>query len=175
MSHALEQRVKDQLEQYLTELQSWGERMNLVGSLERVDIEVHFEDSLAVVDQIPKGIRLADLGSGAGLPGIPIAIARPDLDLTLVEIREKRVHFLRHIVRTLGLDIRVERRRLEDPPPERFDIATMRAVASPDASQKLGVPWLCSDGELWIWTTKPAPAGATTIPLPRGHVIRIPS
>ena len=60
----------------------------------------HVEDSLAAADCLPEGSEIVDLGSGAGFPGVPLALSRPDLRVTLVEIRERRVNFLRHVVRT---------------------------------------------------------------------------
>ena len=71
--------------------------MNLVGSTAPEEIELHIRDSLAAAAQLPAGCALVDLGSGAGFPGIPIALARPDVRVTLVETRERRVSFLRFL------------------------------------------------------------------------------
>jgi 16S rRNA (guanine527-N7)-methyltransferase len=118
---------------YRAELARWGERMNLVGSTDDAALDRHFEDSLFAAGEIPAGARVADLGSGAGFPGLPIAIARPDVHVTLVEIREKRVAFLRHVVRTLGLDVEVRQTSLATPPAgERFELVLLRAVAAPE-------------------------------------------
>ena len=77
------------MHRFLAELARWAPRTNLVGSSEPAALARHVEDSLAVAGYLPDGARVVDLGSGAGFPGIPIAIARPDLLVTLVEIRER--------------------------------------------------------------------------------------
>jgi 16S rRNA (guanine527-N7)-methyltransferase len=125
--------------------------MNLVGSTQPADLERHVADALAALPLLPAGARVVDLGSGAGFPGIPLAITRPDLDLTLVEIRERRVHFLRHVVRTLGLNCAIERRQIEIPMLPEFDFALLRAVAPPAVSAGLGRAWVGAAGEIWIW------------------------
>jgi 16S rRNA (guanine527-N7)-methyltransferase len=141
------------VDRFLTELRRWAPRTNLVGSTEPAALRRHVEDSLAAAQWLPHGARVVDLGSGAGFPGIPLVIVRPDLDLTLVEIRERRVHFLRHVVRSLDLGCRVDRRRIEEPPAERFDYALLRAVAAPPVAAKLAQPWLATGaGEAWIWS-----------------------
>ena len=171
--------MDERLESYLRELARWGARMNLVGSLEREALETHLADALAAAPHLAAGARVVDLGSGAGLPGIPLAVARPDVAFTLVEIRERRVHFLRHVVRVLELETRVERVRLEDPPDQAFDVATLRAVAPPAVALASARPWVADQGEIWIWTREPAgslpwPVHAS-IPLPgdRGAVLRV--
>jgi 16S rRNA (guanine527-N7)-methyltransferase len=137
---------------FLAELRQWAPRTNLVGSTEAAALERHVSDSLAAADWLPPSARVVDLGSGAGFPGIPLAIARPDLDLTLVEIRERRVHFLRHVTRSLQLACSIERRRIEEPLSDRFDYALLRAVAEPVVSARLAGPWLKERGEAWIWS-----------------------
>jgi 16S rRNA G527 N7-methylase RsmG len=94
-----------------------------------------------------------------------------------VEIRERRVHFLRHVVRTLGLGCRVERREIERAPETPVDRALLRAVAPPDRALELATPWVAPGGEVWIWTGPgaPRPEGARVIPLSSGGQIhRIP-
>jgi len=139
------------IERFLAALRQWGARTNLVGSLDVDALTRHVEDSLAAAEHLPRSARVVDLGSGAGFPGIPLAIARPDLDLTLVEIRERRVHFLRHVVRRLALGCRIERRRIEEPLAPLFEFALLRAVAPPEGSFLLARPWLRELGEVWIW------------------------
>ncbi len=167
-------------ESYLQELVRWGERTNLVGSLERGALEQHLNDALAAAPHLPRGARVVDLGSGAGLPGIPLAIAREDAELTLVEIRERRVHFLRHVVRALGLACRVERVDLDaGPPAAPYDVALLRAVAPPAEAVPRARPWVREEGEIWIWTRESADAlpwgvaGEIPIGVGRGSVLRI--
>ena len=167
------------LDAYQEELRRWGERTNLVGSTEPSALRLLIDESLAAASHLPRDARVVDLGSGAGLPGVPIAIARRDLRMTLVEIRERRVNFLRHVARTLGLSLDIRRTRIEDPPDDPFDIALIRAVAPPLQAIPSARPWVTSAGEIWIWTTEspsslPWPACAQ-IPLPRGSILRIPA
>jgi len=122
-------------ERYRAELQRWGRVHNLAGNLSDYGILVHhFLDSIAFLRAIPRGpgLELADLGSGAGFPGVPIALARPELRVSLIEPRAKRAAFLSHIVRTLGLGhLEVLRARAEDLEGLRsFDVVVSRAVAS---------------------------------------------
>ncbi len=171
--------MEPKLEEYLAELSRWGARTNLVGSLEREALETHLTDALAAAAQLRAGWRAVDLGSGAGLPGIPLAIARPDVRLTLVEIRERRVHFLRHVVRTLELSCEVRRVRIEDPPDDPFDVALIRALAPPPEAIPKARPWVGDQGELWIWSREPAlslpwpVASEISLAPGRGAVLRI--
>jgi 16S rRNA (guanine527-N7)-methyltransferase len=168
------------LQRYEEEIRSWGERMNLVGSTEPAALGVHVSDALAAASEIPKGARIVDLGSGAGFPGIPIQLARPDVELTLVEGRERRYHFLRHAVRVLGLRTEVLRARIEDPPGRPYDVALLRAVASLAESIRLAGPWVSESGEIWVWTREEpalAPgsiAGEIPLDVPeRGRILRV--
>ena len=157
---------------FARELVRWGSRMNLVGSTEPDALERHFADSLAAAEALPSAARVVDLGSGAGFPGIPIAIARPDLRLTLVEVREKRLAFLRHAVRDLGLEVEVREASIEAAPSEPFDFALLRAVAPPARSLELGAPWVAREGEVWIWAGPGVELpGARPLPLVSGGSI----
>ena len=146
-------RGRDELRRYRDELQSRGRRTNLVGSTGPAELDVHIEDSLAAGPLLARHARVVDLGSGAGFPGLPLAIVRPDVSMTLVEIRERRVHFLRHVVRTLSLDCQVLRHSIDDPAPSLFDVALLRAVAPPIEAVPRAAPWVHAEGEIWIWTT----------------------
>jgi 16S rRNA (guanine527-N7)-methyltransferase len=93
-------------------------------------------DSFAFLEPLPREARkIADVGSGAGVPGIPMAIVRPDLELTLVEIRRRRVSFLSTVVRELGLpNVEVAPTRVEGlaiTRSEHFDAVVMRCAGSP--------------------------------------------
>ena len=158
------------LDRFLEELRRWGERTNLVGSLAPDALRVHVDDSLAAAPHLPEGARVVDLGSGAGFPGVPLAIARPDLEIALVEIRERRVNFLRHVVRTLDLSCEVLRVRIEDPTERRYDFALLRAVAPPAEVIPPARYWLHERGQVWIWSTELASALPPTphAPVPLG-------
>lgn len=88
----------------------------------------HILNSVAIADLIPEGSSVVDVGSGAGLPGIPLAIARPDLRVTLVEPLLRRVTFLTETVEELGLDVSIVRQRAEEH-TIRYDVVVARALA----------------------------------------------
>ena len=122
---------------YLELLTKWQKAQRLVGSAEPGWIvENLFLDSLLFLKVLPKAIQsLVDIGSGAGIPGLPIKIVEPSLAVTLVESRQRRVSFLRAVVRELGLGgVEVIGERLEnlvDRLRGRFDVATMRCSGDP--------------------------------------------
>jgi 16S rRNA (guanine527-N7)-methyltransferase len=93
----------------------------------------HLLNSAVVGEAIPEGARVVDLGSGAGLPGVPLAIARPDLDITLLEPMARRVAWLTEVVDTLSLSASVVRGRAEEPAIKQqlagADVVIARAVA----------------------------------------------
>src|SRR5262245_55869770 len=107
--------VRTRLSGYLSELDIWRRRLNLTGRLQARELAEHALESVFGASLIPHSSRVADVGSGAGLPGLPLAIARTDLDLTLVEPRERRCAFLRHVVRVLDLDnVSILQERIEE-------------------------------------------------------------
>lgn len=92
---------------YSQEILLWNLRANLISKRDEQRIATrHFLDSLTSLPHLPqeKGIKIADVGAGAGFPGLPLRIVRDDLHLTLVESKRKKVLFLRHVVKRLGLD-----------------------------------------------------------------------
>jgi 16S rRNA (guanine527-N7)-methyltransferase len=115
---------------YLELLTKWNKTYNLTAVRDPVDmVSRHLLDSLAVLPFIG-GKTLADLGSGAGLPGIPLAIARPGLAVTLVESNGKKARFLREVTRSLPLpNVAISQARIQDV-TGRFDCVTARALAS---------------------------------------------
>ena len=111
-------------------LDEWGERMNLTAIRERSQqVTKHVLDSLSVAPWL-RGRQVADVGSGAGFPGIPLAIVRPDLQFSLIESTGKKCRFLEHVRDTLGLtNVAVVQSRAEAYKPEvRFDTVLARAV-----------------------------------------------
>ncbi|WP_257644226.1 16S rRNA (guanine(527)-N(7))-methyltransferase RsmG [Luteimonas salinisoli] len=118
---------------YLALLQRWNRAYNLTAVREpQAMVTRHLLDSLAMLPHLPAQGRLADLGTGPGLPGIPLAIARPALQVALVESNGKKARFLREAVRSLGLDnARVLESRAEAvDEPGAHDLVTARALAS---------------------------------------------
>lgn len=123
-----------QLEAYVRLLEDWQTRMNLVSpSTLAAAWTRHIDDSLQLLDYVPATARQwIDLGSGAGFPGLVVAVAVPEMTVTLVESRAKKCAFLGAVVEELGLGHRVaiDNRRIEEMPDRAFDIISARALAS---------------------------------------------
>ncbi len=122
---------------YLDLLTAANETMNLTRITDRAAAEVqHIGDSLTVLPFLPPGEHtLADVGTGGGVPGIPLAIARPDVRVTLIEATKKKAAFLQQAVTELGLtNVRIAAERAEEAATggrrESFDIVVARAVAT---------------------------------------------
>jgi 16S rRNA (guanine527-N7)-methyltransferase len=158
LSLDLKEQVIEQLCQYLAELQKWNNRINLVAKApEEVLIESHFLDSLTLIPLVkncpPPG--LMDVGSGAGFPGGVVKIACPELKVTLLEPRKKRVSFLRQVIRSLGLkEIEVLETRLEKDNNELAEwrsstpLMTSRAFTSINQFLDLAGPYCAPRGRV---------------------------
>jgi 16S rRNA (guanine527-N7)-methyltransferase len=119
---------------YVAKLAGDGVTRGLIGPREVPRLwERHVLNSAALAEVVPEGVRVVDVGSGAGLPGVPLGLARPDLTLTLVEPMARRVEFLSEVVADLGAPWRVVRGRAEERAVVRavgpVDVVTARAVA----------------------------------------------
>ena len=147
--HARFPEAKEALDRYVAILRSKGIEWGLLGPREGDKIwSRHVSNSLALVDVLGQGIDVADVGSGAGLPGIPLAIVRVDLNLTLLEPLLRRTTFLTETVEEMGLrNVRVERLRAEDC-DEQFDVVTARAVAPLEKLLRWTTPLFYPSGEL---------------------------
>ncbi|MCD9199373.1 16S rRNA (guanine(527)-N(7))-methyltransferase RsmG [Aeromicrobium wangtongii] len=139
----------DLAERYADILATDGVVRGLIGPREVPRIwDRHIMNSAVVVPRIPAGATVADIGTGAGLPGLVWAIARPDLTVTLVEPLLRRTTFLEEAVTSLGLDnVRVLRSRAEDV-HETFDVVTARAVAALDKLGRWCMPLVSPGGVL---------------------------
>lgn len=119
-------------ERYAALLATDGVVRGLIGPREAPRLwDRHLLNCALLAEAIPSGVTVCDIGSGAGLPGLVLGIARPDLSITLVEPLLRRTTFLDEVVAELGLDhVRVVRGRAEEQHGgERFDVVTSRAVA----------------------------------------------
>ncbi len=129
-------RVQQKLLAFVALLKKWNRTYNLTAIRDEGEmVTQHLLDSLSLLPVLPEtsligGRRWADIGSGAGLPGIPLAIARPDLDMTLVEAVEKKSAFQRQAKIELGLEnVAVFGGRVESLPGEQFEAVVSRAFA----------------------------------------------
>jgi 16S rRNA (guanine527-N7)-methyltransferase len=119
------------LKAYADVLVDWNARHNLVAKSTLPDLwQRHFWDSAQLAPLIPPSARtLADLGSGAGFPGLVLAAIRPDLSVTLHEATTKKCAFLQLAAERMGIPITIQNARLEDLPISRFDVIAARALA----------------------------------------------
>jgi len=140
----------EQFETYYRELITWNERMNLTGITEREQVYMkHFFDSatLAFFIDIPACRTLADIGSGAGFPSIPLKILFPHLQVTIIDSLNKRIQFLNHLINALGLnDVIALHARAEEAGRlaqhrERYDVVTARAVARLNVLNEFCLPF----------------------------------
>ncbi len=148
-----------QLDAYLALLLRWNARMNLTAVRDPETIlRRHFAESLFAAGHIPKGVAtLLDFGSGAGFPGIPIALARPEIAVTLAESQNKKAAFLREAIRVLGIRAEVWPERVESMPAARvFDAITLRAVDQMAQACAHAVARLTPSGCLAVFTTRAA-------------------
>jgi 16S rRNA (guanine527-N7)-methyltransferase len=129
-------RLYDQLAIYLELILKWNARINLTAIRAPEEIvRRHFGESLFVGARLGACETLLDFGSGAGLPGVPIQLTRPDVVVTLAESRSRKAAFLSEAVRVLGLRSEVWGRRVEEMPAGRqFDVVAMRAVDDMEAA-----------------------------------------
>ncbi|WP_198957200.1 16S rRNA (guanine(527)-N(7))-methyltransferase RsmG [Mycobacterium lehmannii] len=143
----------DRIQRYAATLAGAGVERGLIGPREVERIwERHILNSVALSELVEPDQRVADIGSGAGLPGIPLALARPDLHVTLIEPLLRRSEFLREMVDELGIDVTVVRGRAEEPGVRKqlgeTDVVVSRAVASLDKLTRWSMPLLRVDGHM---------------------------
>jgi len=162
-----------QLSLYLDVLMKWNARTNLTAIREPEEIvRRHFGESLFAGLNLPPATTLLDFGSGAGFPGLPIQLLRPELSVTLAESQNKKASFLREAIRELDLKAEVWSGRVEDiAQGKQFEIVTMRAVDNMPVAILAALPRVA--GYLAILTTGRAPVPGlpgfgppTIIPIP---------
>lgn len=159
----LSPRQVEQFQLYYQELVEWNKRVNLTAIVDNEGVQVkHFLDSLSVTLALEEGgmvgggdFRLLDVGAGAGLPGLPLKILYPGLNLVLLDSTAKKTAFLRHLSARLGLeDVEVETGRAEELAHqsryrEQFDVVVSRAVAVLPSLVELTLPF-CRVGGIFI-------------------------
>ena len=141
---------------FLSELKKWNRAYNLTALKTDRDIIIkHFLDSLLYLRAIPEHAQeLADIGSGAGFPGIPLKLVRPDTEVTLIEASRKKAAFLRHIIRALNLTgISVLDQRIENLGNDyrgKYDVIVSRATFSVEAFLETSCPFVREGGALLL-------------------------
>jgi 16S rRNA (guanine527-N7)-methyltransferase len=140
---------------YCALLLRWNTRTNLTAIRDQEGIlSRHFVESITCARALPHGIAtLLDFGSGAGFPGIPIAICRPEIEVTLAESQGKKAAFLREAVRTLNLPIQIHSGRAEAL-TTKFDCVTLRAVDHMSQAVKDAANLVMPGGSLAVMTTE---------------------
>ena len=140
----------EQFQKYFELLAEWNEKMNLTAITDESGVALkHFADSLSLLNfvDIPQNSSLADVGTGAGFPGVVLKIARPDIKLTLIDSLNKRLVFLGEVCAQLGIDAELIHSRAEDGARdeklrESFDFAVSRAVARMSVLSEYCLPYV---------------------------------
>lgn len=140
----------EQFQKYFEMLAEWNEKMNLTAITDESGVALkHFADSLSLLNfvDIPQNSTLADVGTGAGFPGVVLKIARPDIKLTLIDSLNKRLVFLGEVCAQLGIEAELIHSRAEDGARdeklrESFDFAVSRAVARMNVLSEYCLPYV---------------------------------
>lgn len=146
--------LEEQIEKfykYMNLLIEWNQKINLTAIVEPKEIiQKHFIDSISVLDYIQDKKNIIDVGTGAGFPGIPIKIANPNINVTLLDSLQKRVNFLSEVISQLELDkIKAVHSRAEDYAKENresYDVAISRAVANMSTLVEYLLPYVKQEG-----------------------------
>lgn len=154
---ALSPEVAGRLLAFVSRLLAWNARINLTGARSGAElINEHLVDSFAMMRFLPMNSSLADIGAGGGLPSVPLAILRPDLRISMVEPRAKRVAFLRSTVHELGLQsATVLRCRSEEMMASSFDVCASRATFPPNEWLEVGRTLAKHGGHVLVFTNEP--------------------
>ena len=150
----LDEETASRFEDYISLFIRWNERVNLSAIRDEDGIlSRHIVESIVVSGVLPPGIKsLLDFGSGAGLPGIPIALCRPEIVVTLAESQGKKAAFLQEAVRVLGIEAKVHAGRAEALDGN-FDCVVLRAVDKMLKAVATAVPLVAPEGWLALMTT----------------------
>lgn len=140
------------IQKYKEHLFKWNKIHNLTGAKDENTIDEFIYDAVYPVSFLPKVKSLMDIGTGAGFPGMILAMALPDTKVTLVEPLTKRASFLQFIKADLGLDnVTVVKKRVEEMPYEIFDLITSRAVTDTSMLLKLSKGFRDKDSKLLFY------------------------
>lgn len=151
----LKEEEKDKFLKYKELLLEWNEKINITAITEEREVDIkHFLDSLTALnsDKLSGKKRLIDIGTGGGFPGIPLKIVNEDLNVTLLDSLNKRIVFLKEVIKELNLDGieaihgRAEELSRKDEYREKYDICISRAVASLDTLSEYCLPFVKQGG-----------------------------
>jgi 16S rRNA (guanine527-N7)-methyltransferase len=152
--------TRGNLETWLDRLQEWNARIDLTAARSAPElVDLMLADAFMLSARVPRGARVVDVGTGAGAPGLALALLRPDLVTTLVEPLGKRASFLRTVIGALDrTDILLDRSRGETLAGRRgWDVALSRATLEPSAWLDLGAKLVRPGGEVWTLLAKDLP------------------
>jgi 16S rRNA (guanine527-N7)-methyltransferase len=155
----LEEATRQALALWLERLQQWNARIDLTAARSEDElVDLMLADALMLAPRIPASARVVDVGTGAGAPGLALALLRPDLRLTLVEPLGKRAAFLRTVLgEARRPDVAIARGRGEVLAGRRaWEVAVSRATLAPPAWLDLAVTLACPGGSVWILLAKDA-------------------
>jgi 16S rRNA (guanine527-N7)-methyltransferase len=157
---ALDERAGGEVGAWLALLEQWNARVDLTGARSPEElVDLMLADALVLAPRVERGARVVDVGSGAGAPGLPLALLRPDLRVTLVEPAGKRASFLRTVLGTLPrTDILLSRTRGEALAGRRaWDVALSRATLPPPVWLELATTLAAPGGTIWLFLAREAP------------------
>ena len=151
--------VEERLVIWLELIITWNGRHDLTAARSNAELcDLMLADAFALSQRIPAGLRLVDVGSGAGAPGFPLALLRPNLKVTLVEPQAKRASFLRTCVGATGrLDVDIVRARVEALDPGGWDVAMSRATLAPPEWLAVGATLVLPGGSVWVLVARDEP------------------
>ncbi len=164
------------LSAWLHLLVTWNARVDLTAARSADELlDLMLADALVLSTRIPHGARVVDVGTGAGAPGLALAIVRQDLPMTLVEPLSKRSAFLRTVLGSLALPhVRLETKRGEEVARSHansWDVALARATLAPSPWLDLAADLVTEEGSAWVFLAKePSPTGHTFSPAPSEEV-----
>ncbi|HNS98755.1 MAG TPA: 16S rRNA (guanine(527)-N(7))-methyltransferase RsmG [Polyangiaceae bacterium] len=155
LAHALETpldpTIRLQLVQWIETILHWNQKIDLTAA-RTIDelLDLCVADAIVLSRSIEANRRVVDVGSGAGAPGLPLALLRPDLTVTLVEPLAKRVAFLRTVAGSLPTTVSIQRTHGENLPHHGWDVAISRATLEPSAWLAMGLHLVDSKGKVAV-------------------------
>jgi 16S rRNA (guanine527-N7)-methyltransferase len=152
---------------WLELLCEWNARIDLTAARSAGElVDLMLADAVQVSPHLAQGARVVDVGTGAGAPGLAIALMRPDLVVTLAEPLAKRASFLRTVLGSVGrTDVTLVAKRGEDLPPASWDEAMARATLPPEAWLALGTKLARPGGGVWVLLATGDPPSGTIAPM----------